>query len=92
MRCVAAVLVQEGAILVQVAVMWLQFQIRYLENGEEPQINHFCLWFPSISNLGTMHLRLDISVDVDTGAVTGKMELRSRRGLEHFWGEEPEMV
>ena len=77
----------------QLAVMWMQFNIQFYDgDGEEPFVNHFCLWFPSIANIGTMHLRIEIRVNPDTLAITGTMSLRSRRGLEHWIDDAPETV
>jgi hypothetical protein len=87
MRCVL------GTISVQVSAMWLTFQIRFHETGAETQTNRISVWFPSISNLGTLSFRLDIHVDIETGSITADMVLRPRHTPEdHVWGEEPAMV
>jgi hypothetical protein len=72
--------------------MWMQFHVTLLCDGEEPFTNHFCLWFPSIANIGTIHLRLEIRVNLDTQQVTGTLNIRTRQLLEHWDDEEPDVV
>jgi hypothetical protein len=76
----------------QLAVMWMQFNIQFYD-GEEPFVNHFCLWFPTIANIGTIHLRIEIRVNPDTQAITGSLEIRHRGvGFDHYPDDAPETV
>jgi hypothetical protein len=73
--------------------MWMQFNIQFYDGREEPFVNHFCLWFPTIATIGTIHLSIVIRVNPDTQVITGSLEIRHRHGaVEHWPDDAPEIV
>ena len=69
--------------------MWLHFEVLLFWDAGEPARNHMAMWFPSVTaNIGTIHITVELRINLDTESVSGEIRLRNRRRLEHYPDDE----